>query len=220
VRLFGAPSPQRFTSTAEGKTLAATAALHYSTKRDVDRLLALEKLVLDIMGSDHAARAFAANPREFLNRSGLGHVKLDLNTQEVRIAMAMGDPAARQAAMNGDVVGFVDAILAQGIKPSVGVGRFVHVEALVHSSVVAYFIAAVVTYQKIATATAIPVVVIGPRDAAATHMRMLTRIAERIGDRAFARKLASPRSVAMIAKYTALAESRLGPGLEHPTREE
>lgn len=207
LRLFGAPEPENFPATADGKTLAATAALHFKAKKDVNRLLAIEKVVLDVFYDGEAARAFALNPDEYLRRSGLGEVRLDLNSQEVKIAMAMGDPRARRAAMRGDVEGFVDAILAQGIRPGTGIGRFVYVEALVHSSVVAYFIAAVVTYQKIVTATAVPIVVVGLPNAV-THLKVLSQIAEHIGDRAFARQLASPTVAALVSKYTDMAQRR------------
>src|SRR5262249_8185927 len=134
------------------------------------------------------------NPEEYLRRTGFADVKLDLNSQEVRIAMAVGDPLARQAAIRGDVQGFLDAVLAQGIKPSVGIGNFAHVEALVHSSVVVYFVAAVVTYQKITTATAIPILVIGaPALDKTQHMKVLTQIAEHLGDKGFSRQVASKR---------------------------
>jgi hypothetical protein len=206
--LFGAPAPEKFSATADGKALAAAAELHFTARTDVSRLLAIEKLVLDVFNDGQAARAFAVNPDEYLRRSGFAGVRLDLNSQEVKIVMAMGDPAARQAAMRGDVEGFVDAVMAQGIKPGAGIGRFVHVEALVHSSVVAYFIAAVVTYQKITTATAVPIVVAGVPDATAAHMKVLTRIAEHIGDRAFTRQLASRKAAALVAKYTDLAQRK------------
>jgi len=210
LRLFGAPEPEKFASTPDGKTLRATAAIHSKSQKHVNRLLAIEKLALDIFQDSQAARAFAVNPEEYLRRSGLPDVTLDLNSQEVRIAMAIGDPLARQAATRGDVEGFVDAILAQGITPAVGLGKFVHVEALVHSSVVVYFIARVVTFQKIVTATAIPVVVIAdPTLAKTQHMSVLRRIAEHLGDKAFARQVASQKVEDIVAKYTDLAQRTL-----------
>src|SRR5437870_3328518 len=92
VRLFGAPEPERFASTPQGKTLTETAAIHFKSKRgkNINKLLAIEKLALDIFQDSQAARAFAVNPEEYLRRSGFADVKLDLNSQEVRIAMAIG----------------------------------------------------------------------------------------------------------------------------------
>jgi hypothetical protein len=212
VRLFGAPEPERFASTPQGKTLTETAAIHFKSKRgkNINKLLAIEKLALDIFQDSQAARAFVVNPEEYLRRSGFADVKLDLNSQEVRIAMAIGDPLARQAAMKGDVEGFIDAILAQGIKPSVGIGSFVHVEALVHSSVVVYFIAAVVTFQKITTATAIPIAVIGaPMLDKTQPMKVLSQIAEHIGDEAFSAQVGSKRVEDVVAKYTELAQKKI-----------
>jgi len=212
VRLFGAPEPEKFASTADGKLLTEAASIHFKSKRgkDVNRLLAIEKLALDIFQDSQAARAFAVNPEEYLRRSGFADVKLDLNSQEVRIAMAVGDPLARQAATRGDVQGFLDAILAQGVKPSVGVGNFVHVEALVHSSAVVYFIAVVVTYQKITTATAVPIVAIGaPVLDKTRHMTVLTQIAEHLGDKAFSRQVASKKVEEIVAKYSELTQQKI-----------
>ena len=209
LRLFGAPEPEEFALTPVGKTLTDAAAIHFKSKsgKDVSKLLAIEKLVLDIFHDSQAARAFAVNPDEYLRRSGFADVKLDLNSQEVRIAMAIGDPLAREAATRGDINGFIDAVLAQGIKPSVGLGGFVHVEALVHSSVVVYFIAVVVTYQVVVTATAIPIVVIGlPLADKAQHMKVLSQIAEHLGDKAFAKQVATKSVEDLVAKYIALAE--------------
>lgn len=212
VRLFGAPEPEKFRSTAIGKTLKDTAAIHFDPKdrKSTDRLLAAEKLALDILEDNLAARAFAVNPTEYLRRCGFTDTDLNLSSQEVRIAMAVGDPMARQAASKGDVDGFIDAVLAQGVQPEVGVGKFVHVEVLVHSSVVVYFIAAVVTFQKIMTATAVPIVVIGPPIVtSADHVGVLSRIADRIGDPAFAKRVASKRVEKTIAGYEKVVEKRL-----------
>lgn len=41
---------------------------------------------------------------------------------------------------------------------------------------------------------------------AAAHIKVLTRIAEHVGDRAFARQLASRPATALVSKYTDLAE--------------
>lgn len=214
IRLFGAPEPERFLTTSDGKMLSETAAIHFGSRKgkDVSKLLAIEKLALDIFQDSNAARAFAVNPEEYFRRYGFPDVKLDLNSQEVKIAMAIGDPLARQAAMKGDVAAFLDAVLVQGIAPSVGLGRFVHVEALVHSSVVVYFIAAVVTYQKIATATAVPVVVVGaPALDKARHMKVLSQIAEHLGDKAFAKQLTSKKAQDLVARYTELVQRKLDP---------
>jgi mannitol/fructose-specific phosphotransferase system IIA component (Ntr-type) len=212
VRLFGAPEPEKFASTPEGKVLTESAAIHFKSKTDkrINKLLAIEKLVLDIFQDSQAARAFAVNPDEYLRRYGFSNVKLDLNSQEVRIAMAIGDPLARQAATRGDVEGFIDAILAQGVRPSIGMANFVHVEAVVHSSVVVYSIAVVVTFQKVVTATAIPIVVLGgPIVEKAHHLKVLSQIAKHIGDEAFSKQVASKKAEHIIEKYTELIQKKL-----------
>ena len=120
VRLWGAPEPEKFTATEQGKALAEAAKIHFDRRSDQNRLLALEKVALDIFNNPLAARAFAVNPEEYLAQSGFPGIKLDLNSQEVRIAMALGDPAVKEAARKGDVDAFLDAMMAQGIKPSIG----------------------------------------------------------------------------------------------------
>jgi len=211
VRLFGAPEPENFKSTPLGRVLNESAAIHFKSKTDknINKLLAIEKLVLDIFNDSQAARAFAVNPDGYMRRYGFNNLNLDLNSQEVKVAMAIGDPVARQAAKNGDVNAFIDAVLAQGLNPSVGLAKFVHVEALVHSSAVVYFIAAVVTFQKVVTATAIPIVVIGiPLSEKAYHKNVLVQIAKHIGDDKFSKQVASKKIDEVIDKYTELIKKR------------
>ena len=119
TQLWGAPNPQRFKDTAEGKALTKAARIHFTNASDQNRLMAVEKLALEYVLNDPlAARAFAVNPDEYLRQMGFTNVKLDLNSQEVRAAMAMGDPRVKEAANRGDVTGFIDAVMAQGITPS------------------------------------------------------------------------------------------------------
>lgn len=115
ARLFGAPEPRRFRDTLEGRALSYSAAIHFDSEAEQDRLLAIEKVALDIFDNPAAARAFAVNPEAYLKRAGIEGVEVDLNSPEVRVAMAMGDPEVRTAAQRGDVEGFIDAIRAQGI---------------------------------------------------------------------------------------------------------
>jgi hypothetical protein len=227
IRLFGAPDPAKFASTPDGKALAQSARLHFKAKDStkINKLLALEKLTLDIFDSSDAARAFALNPQEYLRRAGFADVKIDLNSPEVRVAMAVGDPKARAAAQKGDVEGFVDAVLAQGIAPGIGLGGFIHTETLAHSSSVVYIMSAVVTWQKVVTATAVPIVVdtvtavidggvvaVGGVFDQATkrNMSVLMQIARHIGDKEFAKKIANRKTMEMVAQYTQLVQKNTG----------
>jgi hypothetical protein len=231
IRLFGAPEPAKFTATPDGKVLTQSGRLHFKAKESakLNKLLALEKLALDIFENSDAARAFALNPKEYMRRAGLGDVKLDLHSPEVRVAMAVGDPKAREAARKGDVEGFVDAVLAQGIAPSVGLGNFVHTESLVHSSSVVYFMSAVITWQKVVTETAVPVaVIVGPdpvtiiidgavvtvggivEAATRRNMNVLMQIARHIGDKEFTKKVANKNTLQMVAKYSELVRKNAG----------
>jgi hypothetical protein len=218
IRLFGAPQPQKFIASPDGKTLSKSAALHFKVKDSakINKLLALEKLALDIFENSDAARAFALHPEEYLRRAGLADVKLDLNSPEIRVAMAVGDPKARAAAQKGDVEGFVDAVLAQGIAPGIGLGGFVHTEALVHSSAVVYMISAVVTWQKVVTQTAVPIVIAvvvdgGVLDTATKqNMNVLLQIAKHLGDKEFTKQLSSKKTLDLVTKYTELVRQNTG----------
>jgi hypothetical protein len=78
---------------------------------------------------------------------------------------------------------------------------------------VAYFIAAVVTFQKITTATAVPILVIGaPMLDKTQHMKVLTQIAEHLGDKAFSRQVASRRVEEIVAKYAELTQQKIRKG--------
>ncbi len=222
IRLFGAPEPAKFTSTPDGKALAKSAALHFKAKDSakINKLLALEKLALDIFQDSDAARAFALHPEEYMRRAGLGDVKLDLNSPEVRVAMAIGDPKARAAAQKGDVDAFVDAVLAQGISPSIGLGGFVHTETLVHSSSIVYMVSAVVTWQKVVTETGIPIVLVidnavvaigGIFDPATKrNMNVLLQIAKHLGDKDFAKQVSSKKTLDTVTRYTELVKQNTG----------
>ena len=223
VRLFGAPEPEKFTNTFVGKALSESAAIHFENKKDknINKLLALEKLALDIFQDSQAARAFVVNPEEYMRRSGFTNVSLDLNSQEIKVAMAIGDPLAREAARKGDIKGFIDAILAQGVKPAVGLGFFASTEVLVHSSALVYTIAAVVTWHSIVTATAIPIAIAVPISAVVPvytigvpvfgkqfNRNVLMQIAQYIGDEKFTEELASKNVEAIIDQYTDLIQEK------------
>jgi mannitol/fructose-specific phosphotransferase system IIA component (Ntr-type) len=74
---------------------------------------------------------------------------------------------------------------------------------------VVYFIAVVVTFQKITTMTAVPIAVIGVPVADKTqHLKVLTQIAEHLGDKAFSKQVASKSVQDIIAKYSELTQAR------------
>ncbi len=213
TQLWGAPSPENFKETATGKVLTKAARIHFTKRNDQNRLLAAEKLALDILHDPLAARAFAVSPDEYLRQMGFSNVKLDLNSQEVRVAMAMGDPLVREAANRGDVVGFIDAVVAQGITPSTNVSAFAAVEAAVWSSTIVITVAVVIASIKVIVSIPgpFPVVIFGPISVPVIHplttqfhKDVLAQIANHIGDAKFAREVHSKNMERLIDEYTKL----------------
>ncbi len=86
ARLWGAPDPVDFKKTNIGRALESAAKIHFRKRRDIDRLLALEKLAIDVFSDSASARAFATNPKAYMAQAGLPKVELDLNSAEVRLA--------------------------------------------------------------------------------------------------------------------------------------
>ena len=213
VRLFGAPEPEKFTNTFVGKALSESAAIHFENKKDknINKLLALEKLALDIFQDSQAARAFVVNPEEYMRRSGFTNVSLDLNSQEIKVAMAIGDPLAREAARKGDIKGFIDAILAQGVKPAVGLGFFAAIEALIYVSAVAIsWVAAAYTVETVVGVHhKVGVAGVAIFDAQ-YHKDLLGKIASYIGDEEFSKQVASQSMEKIMDDYISLMTNRAG----------
>ncbi|MGY1829046.1 hypothetical protein ACI8AA_01310 [Geodermatophilus sp. SYSU D01180] len=204
ARLFGAPDPITFRDTPVGRALAASAEIHFDTREEQDRLIAIEKLALDIFEDPVAARAFVVNPSEYLRRSGFENVELDVASPEVRVAMALGDPEVKRAALNNDVDGFLDALREQGIvtEPGRQIFAVFPVEIAAVLSAVAWTWAAalhsvaaammVETFAALHSSIAIKTTVKGPlpvvepmsRD---EHLRMIQGVAAAAGDEEFVR---------------------------------
>jgi hypothetical protein len=205
IRLFGAPRPEPFTDTREGQALVESAKIHFAADADRDHLLALEKLAVDIFYDPLAARAFAISPEEYMRRAGFPQVKLDLNSEEVRIAMAMGDPEVQRTARQADVNGFIDAVLAQGIKPSIGPVAFAAVEISIYFS--AFFISWVVaTYTVVSVVSVfVKIGVFGKAFLTVEHHKnMLAQIAEYLGDPTFAMQVRERSMERIIEEYVRL----------------
>ncbi len=218
TQLWGAPSPEKFKETPTGKALTKTARIHFTKLNDQNRLLAVEKLALDILSDPLAARAFAVNPGEYLRQMGLSNVELDLNSPEVRVAMALGDRRVREAANQGDVIGFIDAVMAQGIKPSAGVSAFAAVELAVWSSTAIITFAVVIASIRVIVNIPgpLPVIVFGPISVPVIHTTttqfhkdVLAQIANHIGDAKFAKEVHSKNTERLVQEYTKLLTEQL-----------
>jgi len=216
--LWGAPEPADFKKSDVGRELERAARIHYKNQRDVDRLVALEKLAIDVFSDSASARAFATNPAEYMARAGLPDVKLDLNSPEVRLAMAMGDPKVRYAAAQGDVLGFVRAVMEQGLTDlSVGrVAALFVVEIIAGASVITTNLAvtrtatvtkavaitelAVVTEVDVATSGGTPIA-LGGDTVITKQVEILSRVAEDLGYPALAKQVRSAKTRDVLKQY-------------------
>jgi hypothetical protein len=207
TRLWGAPEPADFKKSKIGQALGDAARIHLKNRRDIDRLLALEKLAIDIFSNGSSARAFATNPQEYMARAGFPNLKLDLNSQEVRLAMAMGDPQVRQAAAQGDTLGFVRAVMDQGLKDlTVGIlGGVLVAELIVHASAVLTAVAVAVTNAvAVSKAVAVVEVKVSGDDGGTILTRqidMLSRMAEDLGQPKLAKSVRSAKVRKILESY-------------------
>jgi hypothetical protein len=210
-RLWGAPEPADFKATDIGRALGEAATIHSLGRRETEKLLAIEKLAFDVFCDSSSARAFCANPKEYMARAGLSDAKLDINSEEVRLAMAMGDPAVREAAWRGDRRGFVRAVMAQGFsKLSAGVmGGFITVEIAVEASLALAVVAVVYTRAAVLTKAVVGVDVkveaSGPIiTAVQRQVDTLARMAEDLGNPALARRIRSAKMRKILERYARL----------------
>jgi hypothetical protein len=218
TRLWGAPDPTDFKKSNIGRTLEKAAKIHFKNRRDIDRLIALEKLAIDIFSNSASARAFATNPQEYMAQAGLPDVKLDLNSPEVRLAMAMGDPKVRQSAAQGDTVGFVRAVMDQGLKDLslLRIGGLFVIEIVAAASVVtqqlavtrALTITKAVAITEMAVVTEIEAVAsggtpiaLGGATAITRQVDMLSRMAEDLGSPALAKSVRSAKVRRVLKEY-------------------
>lgn len=208
-RLWGAPAPSDFKRTRTGRELTEAARLHLKRRGDIDRLLAVEKLAIDVFADSAAARAFATNPEAYMAQAGLSGVRLDLNSREVRLAMAMGDPEVRRAAAEGDAVAFVRAVMDQGFAElTVGtLGGVIVVEFVAHASIALTAVAIAVTRTVSVTKTLLVTETKVTEDGGTILTRqidMLTRMAEQLAAPRLARAIRTPSTRKLLERYVEL----------------
>lgn len=81
-----------------------------------EQAIALCLLAKDVIARpDEAGRRFSANPKAYLAEKGIIGVNLDLNSREVKIVLALGDGAVREAAMNGDTQRYLQLLESRGL---------------------------------------------------------------------------------------------------------
>lgn len=217
ARLWGAPEPENFKRSNVGQVLEKAAKIHLKKTREINRLLALEKLAMDIFSNSASARAFAVNPTEYMVRAGFPDVKLDLNSPEVRLAMAMGDPKVRQSAAQGDAVGFVRAVMDQGLKDLsvLRLGGLFLVEVVAVSSAVAVSTAVTVTTAAVvhvavalteveATVGGETPIALGGPTFVARQVDLLSRMAIDLGSPSLAKTIRSAKVRRILEEYNNL----------------
>lgn len=99
----------------------AGAELRLSLKNAVPRhmqeqAIALCLLAKDVIARPHeAGRRFSADPKAYLAEKGIVDIDLDLNSREVRIVLALGDDAVREAALKGDTARYLQLLENKGL---------------------------------------------------------------------------------------------------------
>jgi hypothetical protein len=97
------------------------AGLRLSMKNSVpkqlqDQAVALCLLAREVISKpDEAGARFSADPKAFLAGMGITGTVLDLNSREVKIVLALGDPEVRDAAMRGDTRRYLRLLEDRGI---------------------------------------------------------------------------------------------------------
>jgi hypothetical protein len=82
-----------------------------------DKLKSLDRLAEDLWGNLTEATAFAENPNEYLRKMGYEEAQIDLESVEVRMALASADRAVRASASQRDVPGFLAGLQRYGLMP-------------------------------------------------------------------------------------------------------
>lgn len=72
-----------------------------------NEMIAVARLTHDIFYNPELAQRFSENPEAYVESIGLPEVTLELNSLEIRAAIAMGDPDIRNAIMRNDLIGYV-----------------------------------------------------------------------------------------------------------------
>ncbi len=78
-------------------------------------VVALSLLAQDVFDDPEVARTFSRDPAAYLKAVGLDDVRLDPETIEVKVALALGDPDVRAAIARDDPRAFVQALETRGL---------------------------------------------------------------------------------------------------------
>ncbi|HOI41335.1 MAG TPA: hypothetical protein PK523_00185 [Elusimicrobiales bacterium] len=81
-----------------------------------DQIVALCLLAEDIVADPAGAGSrFSADPARYLAERGITDIKLDLDSREVKVVLALGDKRVRDAAMRGDAKRYMELLEERGL---------------------------------------------------------------------------------------------------------
>jgi len=80
-----------------------------------NQVLALSLLAENIFACPVVAEEFSQNPAEYLSKIGMENVRINKESQEVKIILALGDPKIREAVKRGDIDTFLKQLDARGL---------------------------------------------------------------------------------------------------------
>jgi len=160
-RLYGMPDSVRRTTPAERNLVRYSLARSDLPPAVWDDVVALSVLARDVLENPEVAQAFSRGPGRYLAAIGIDEVALDPKTIEVRLALALGDPAIRRALEQDDPAAFLQALEERGLLQSVEPSRLAeeltrHIEqvgALTADGATAESCSAVVVCVALALAT-------------------------------------------------------------------
>lgn len=114
-RVYGIPESVRPMTPLEGNLLRLSLARTDVPAEAWEDVAALSQLAQDVFDDPAVAEAFSRNPARYLRAVGLGHVRLDPQSAEVKVALALGDADVRAAVTAGDPRAFVQALEGRGL---------------------------------------------------------------------------------------------------------
>lgn len=119
-RLFGRPDSLNYEPSVAPHLLKLHLRQSGVPEEQFGRFEALAYLASDVLYNPSAARAFTRDPAGYLSDAGYSDVKVDTQSPEFRVALALADPSVREAATSNDPLKFVDALKRVGIETEDG----------------------------------------------------------------------------------------------------
>jgi hypothetical protein len=120
-------------SNTESTTLKSTSSLGFTPIVELDlpqtiqeQIIAISILSQDVFDNPEIAQQFSSNPEAYLESIGYGDISLDLESAEVKTALALGDIDVRNAIEQKDLSLFINLLQNKGyldLEPSIQIGN-------------------------------------------------------------------------------------------------